>query len=460
MFDLLIDLDPSRGRQAGLEDALRRGVTSGQLTAGARLPSTRALAKELGYARATVVAAYEQLVAEGFLVAAHGAGTSIAAVPRAPADRPRVDRPPRRYLGDFRPGEPDRSSFPRSEWMSSLRRALSASGDDLLGYGDPRGLEELRHALAAYVGRARGVVANPERIVVFGGFANALAVLAEALRGLERHMIAVEDPALPFHPELCRRAGMDIERVPVDAEGVRVDVLAQTSAAAVLVTPAHQYPLGVALAARRRTALVAWARSTDGWIIEDDYDGEFRYDRQPIGAVQGLAPERVVYGGTASKSLAAGVHLAWLVLPQALVEPVVETARWRAAVSTIEQAAFADFITRGRLDRHLRQMRAVYRRRRDAVIALLRAQAPWLTMTGIAAGLHGTVELSGPVSREAEILRVAEAHSVGMHPLSVHRHAPGPPGLVIGYSRPAGHEFTSALERLGQLVSVLPPSSG
>jgi GntR family transcriptional regulator/MocR family aminotransferase len=254
----------------------------------------------------------------------------------------------------------------------------------------------------------------------------------------------------------CIRAGLAVERVPVDDDGLQVDRLRAGVADAVLVTPAHQYPLGVAMAPARRVALVEWARETGGWIIEDDYDGEFRFDRQPVGALQGLDPSRVIYGGTASKSLAAGLHLAWLVLPPSLVEPVTETIRWRVGVSSIEQAALADFITRGQLDRHLRQMRLIYRRRRDSVLSALGAHAPWMTMTGASAGLHGTILLEGTAEREYEILRLAERASIGMHPLTAHRHAPGPPGLVVGYSRPAAHEFSSAVARLGQLVSALP----
>ena len=456
MLDLLIDLDSGRGRQAGLEDALRRGVTTGQLSAGTRLPSSRALAADLGWARATVVGAYEQLVAEGFLVAVRGAGTRVATVP-VEGERVPLARVPRaRYEADFRPGEPDRSSFPRAEWAASLRRALREAPDELFGYGDPRGVWELRVALASYLGRSRAVIADPEQIVVFSGFASALALLAETMRLLGHSTIAIEDPALPFHPDFCRRAGLTVERVPVDGDGIQVDALRGTAATSVLTTPAHQYPLGVALAPARRAALVEWALRSDAWIIEDDYDGEFRYDAKPIGAMQGLAPDRVIYGGTASKSLAAGVHLAWLVVPVPLLEAIVDSSRWRMAVSRIEQAALADFITTGKLDRHLRRMRLVYRRRRDAVVGELRANAPWMSMTGISAGLHGAVLLEGRPDREHEILRLAEAASVGMHPLAAHRHAAGPPGLVIGYSRPAAHEFRGAVARLGQLVSALP----
>ena len=458
MLDLLLMPSDRHGRQAGLEDALRGAVASGQLPQGVRLPSTRALASELGCARATVVGAYEQLTAEGLLVAVRGAGTHVAAAPglapQAAALRAPVEA--RRYDADFRPGEPDRGSFPRRDWAASIRRVLSTAPDDLFGYGDPRGLRELRVALASYLGRSRAVRADPEHIVIFSGFAQALSVLAETLRTTGLDTIAIEDPALPFHPEFCARAGLAVTRVPVDEDGLRVDVLDDTRARAALVTPAHQYPLGVAMAPARRVALVEWARQCDGWIIEDDYDGEFRYDRQPVGAMQGLDPSRVIYGGTASKSLAAGLHIAWLVLPPSLVEPVTESSRWRVGVSAIDQAALADFITTGHLDRHLRQMRVAYRRRRDEVIATLRTHAPWMTMSGVSAGLHGTVLLDGPPSRELDVLAQAQRSSVGFHPLSAHRDAAGRPGLVIGYSRPAAHEFRGALERLGQLVSALP----
>jgi GntR family transcriptional regulator / MocR family aminotransferase len=456
LFDLLLDPDPRRGRQSGLEDALRRAVAGGQLTPGTRIPSSRSLAAELGWARATVVGAYEQLVAEGFLIAVRGAGTRVAIVPVEGAAVPAAKAPRTRYEADFRPGEPDRSSFPRNEWASSLRRVLREAPDELFGYGDPRGLRELRVTLASYLGRARAVIADPEQIVVFNGFASALSLLAEVMHSLGHSTIAIEDPALPFHPDFCRRAGLTVERVPVDGDGIRIDALSATAATSVLTTPAHQYPLGVALAPARRAALVEWARHHDAWIIEDDYDGEFRYDAKPIGAIQGLAPDRVIYGGTASKSLAAGVHLAWMVVPVPLLDAVVEASRWRMAVSAIEQAALANFIATGRLDRHLRRMRLVYRTRRDAVVSELRANAPWMSMTGISAGLHGAVLLDGSSEREGEILRLAEAASVGMHPMAAHRHAPGPPGLVIGYSRPAAHEFRGAVARLGQLVSALP----
>jgi GntR family transcriptional regulator/MocR family aminotransferase len=282
---------------------------------------------------------------------------------------------------------------------------VNGATDELFGYGDPRGVRELRVALASYLGRSRAVRAHPDQIVIFSGFAEALSILAETLRELGRTTIAVEDPALPFHPVFCIRAGLAVERVPVDDDGLQVERL-RAGVADAVGHPAHQYPLEFLMAP-------ASGRPRQGRGQEDGSSRtprEFRFDRQPVGALQGLDPSRVIYGGTASKSLDAGLHLAWLVLPPSLVEPVTETIRWRVGVSSIEQAALADFITRGQLDRHLRQMRLIYRRRRDSVLSALFRHAPWMTMTGASAGLHGTILLREPLSGRIQILRLPSEH--------------------------------------------------
>ena len=459
MSDLALDLDPSLGRQAGVEDALRRAVMTGRLPAGTRLPSSRALASDLGCARATVVGAYEQLVAEGYLLARHGAGTTVADVhvPEA-ASSPRPARRRVPLSAEFLPGEPDRSSFPRAQWMASTRRVLATTPDELFGYGEPRGLDRLRNALAAYLARSRAVVADPDRIVVFGGFADALGVLARTLATMGASAVAVEDPGLPPHRRVLGDAGLRVLPVMVDDAGVSVISLAREAAdaAAVLTTPAHQYPLGVAMAAARRTALVDWARRDDRWIIEDDYDGEFRYDRQPIGALQGLDPDRVIYGGTASKSLVAGLRLAWLVLPPALVGPVTDELGWPGAVSNLEQAVLADFVASGRLDRHVRRMRTEYRRRRDALVAMLVERAPDLTLAGISAGLHVTAYLpDGPDDAEEGLIAQAAARSIGLYGLGQHWCGePRAAGLVLGYSRSPAHAYGATVARLGELMAA------
>jgi GntR family transcriptional regulator/MocR family aminotransferase len=322
---------------------------------------------------------------------------------------------------------------------------LATCPDDLFAYGDHRGSIELRTALAAYLARARGVVTDPARIVVVAGYSSAIPLLADALTDLGVHRVAMEDPCLPPHARALAAAGPTVVPVPVDGDGLRVTDLADEGA--VLCTPTHQYPMGVALAPARRAALVAWGRATGGWIVEDDYDGEFRYDRHPVGALQALDPSRVVYAGTASKSLAPGLGLAWLVLPPALVEPVVEVKRRRrAAVSTIEQAALADFITTGRFDRHVRRQRAAYRRRRDAVLDVL---ADRFEVIGVSAGLHVTAL----TEREDEL--VARAASLGTALFGLGHHVLGERaqgGLVIGYSRSPAHRFPAAQERLAAIV--------
>lgn len=446
MLDLAIELDPAMGRQSGLEAAIRAAVRGGRLIVGTRLPSSRSLAAELGWARATVVGAYEQLAAEGYLRSVRGSGTTVAAV-RAAVDSPATSsRDARRVLADFRPGEPDRASFPRRAWLQSLRVALSTSSDDLFGYGDVRGLAALRTELASYLGRSRAVVAHADRIVLFPGFNSALSALTATFTRLGIDSLAVEDPSLPFHPAIARQAGLATVPIPVDDEGLQVDVLAGSRAGAVLTTPAHQYPMGMTLSPARRSELIAWADARHAWIVEDDYDGEFRYDRQSVGALQGLDPQRVVYAGTASKSLSPGLGLAWLVVPDDLVDPLLETKRWRVTMSTIEQAALAHFIATGRLDRHIRRMRTTYRRRRDALVGAL---DPRLELIGVAAGLHVVVRLPPRAPSEQDLLERARQASIALHPLSAHRATPSADeGIVVGYGRPPDHAFPAAVERL------------
>ena len=445
-----------KGRQTGLQAALRDAVASGQLPRGTRLPSTRALAAELGWARATVVGAYEQLVAEGILVADPGAGTRVSTAPDPSVPIGESAAPTRRYRADFRPGEPDRASFPRVAWLTSVRHAVNGATDDLFGYGDPRGVRELRVALASYLGRFASSArpSRPDRHlqrIRRSSFDPRRDTSRARTDDHRRRGSRAPLPSRLLHPRRSRgRASARRRRRAAGRPATRRCRRRRVG---------HPRPPIPARSRRWRPRVgspSSSGRETGGWIIEDDYDGEFRFDRQPVGALQGLDPSRVIYGGTASKSLAAGLHLAWLVLPPSLVEPVTETIRWRVGVSSIEQAALADFITRGQLDRHLRQMRLIYRRRRDSVLSALFTHAPWMTMTGASAGLHGTILLEGTAEREYEILRLAERASVGMHPLTAHRHAPGQPGLVVGYSRPAAHEFSSAVARLGQLVSALP----
>ncbi len=459
-LDLHLDLGSAPGGQRGhrvrarLEAALRDAARTGRLVPGTRLPSSRALAADLGLARNTVAEAYAQLVAEGWLTARRGSGTTVAdrAVSANQVSEPELPGPaergrPPRY--DLRPGSPDLSLFPRPGWLAAARRAVNAAPSSALGYADPRGRPELRAALASYLARARGVQADPDRIVICGGFTQGLALLSQVLRARGVTTLAIEACGQPSYRDQVRASGLALALLPVDEAGAATGRLPGTAAGAVLLTPAHQFPLGAVLAPRRRTQAIGWARDTGGVIVEDDYDGEFRYDRQPVGAMQALAPGHVVYAGSASKSLAPGLRLGWLVLPAGLAAEVA-AARGLAdrQGSTFDQLTLAEFIGSGQYDRQVRRARLAYRRRRDRLAATLR-QASRLPVSGIAAGLHALLELP-PGSAEDDLVARAARHGLaveGLGPYCAPGHRRGP-ALVLGYGTPPEHAFTGALARL------------
>jgi GntR family transcriptional regulator / MocR family aminotransferase len=448
--DLHLELAGHRVR-AGLEAALREAVQTGRLVPGIRLPSSRTLAADLGVARNTVAEAYAQLVAEGWLTAAQGSGTrvaSTAAVSPAHAVDGRPLAGTRAARHDLRPGSPDLSAFPRAGWLSAARKALSGAPSSALGYSDPRGRPELRTVLAAYLGRTRGVRVAPDRIVVCAGFTQGLALLCQVLPDVGVTEIAVEDYGQPHTAEALAASGLAPVMLAVDDGGAVLDKA--HGAQAMLLTPAHQFPLGSVLSPRRRADAARWAAGSGGLIIEDDYDGEFRYDRQPVGALQALAPEHVIYAGTVSKTLAPGLRLGWLVLPARLTEAVASVkARSDAHTSSFEQLTLAEFITSGAYDRHVRRVRLAYRRRRDRLVAALAAHAPGVRVTGIAAGLHAVAEL-GPGQREEQVIARGAARGVAIEGLggyALSEHTRGP-ALVIGYATPPEHGYTTALARL------------
>ncbi|MGX1368891.1 GntR family transcriptional regulator/MocR family aminotransferase [Streptomyces canus] len=443
-MDLHVRPEPDEGRRAGLERALRDAVRDGRLAPGARLPATRRLAEELGVSRGTVKAAYDQLVAEGYLTARQGSGTVVAPLPAADAGPPQSGARARAPLFDLRPGAPDVGAFPAAVWLRAVRRAVAAAPVSAYDYGDPLGRMELREALAEYLGRARGVVAPPERILVTSGAVQGLALLTRVLEG---GTVAMEDPGLPFHREVVRRAGGRVVPVRVDALGVEVDDLRDP--AAVVVTPAHQYPTGVTLHPSRRRALTDWARARGALVVEDDYDGEFRYDRQPVGALQGMAPGQVVYLGTASKTLGPALRLGWMVLPPHLVAPVADAKLHSDhSTETLGQLALAELIRTHAYDRHVRACRLRYRRRRDRLVERLGARR---RVHGIAAGLHALVE----VEDETAVLERAAAEGLAVGSLREHWHADGSrEGLVVGYGTPREGAYPGALDALVRVLEL------
>jgi GntR family transcriptional regulator / MocR family aminotransferase len=427
--------EPGVTLRAQLERHLREAVRSGRLPPGSALPSTRALADQLGIARGVVVEAYDQLVAEGYLVARQGSATRVADAALVGAAPPRPAEPSRPLRYDFRPGVPALETFPRSAWLASLRKALQEAPHAALGYGDPRGQPALRQALVGYLGRVRGVAVDPQQVLVCSGFAQGTALVCRALGRRGARRVAMEDPCHPGQRAIVAAAGLEPVAVPVDDHGIQVDRLEAVGADAVLVTPAHQFPTGTVLAAERRGALVAWAQRLNAVIVEDDYDAEYRYDREPIGAVQGLAPDRVVYAGSASKTLAPALRLGWLVLPAWLTNAVAEQkALDDLASPALEQLAFAELLADGGVDQHLRRNRVRYRARRDALVAALGVHAPQVRVRGIAAGLHAVAELP-PQAEEARVAAAARRRSVGVYPMRDYRFggSAAPPALVLGY---------------------------
>ncbi|MEU4691374.1 PLP-dependent aminotransferase family protein [Actinoplanes sp. NPDC023714] len=434
-------------------------MAAGRLAPGDRLPATRQLAAELGVSRGVVVQAYQRLTDEGLAAARTGSGTVVTGRPGT--RRPALDR--RRTLDELRlplstpdgidlnlsPGVPDLSAFPRTAWLRAERTVLDRVTGSDLGYGDPGGAPGLRSQLVGWLSRTRGVRAEADDVVVTAGVAQGLALLAQVLRGEGVSDVAVEDPGSRGATDQLAYWGMRTTGVAVDDEGMRTDLLAD--AAAALLTPAHQFPTGVVLSPGRRRTLLAWP----GLIIEDDYDAEHRYDRSPVAALQGSAPERVAYLGSVSKSLAPGMRLGWLVAPRRM-----QTALLAAKHATdlgnpaVPQLVLAELLASGDYERHLRAVRERQRRRRDALLGALRAHLPGARVAGVAAGLHLLVMLEGYGDTPDTVLaeRVAAA-GVMVHPLSWHRRRPGPPGLVIGYAAHPPDRLAEAAGRIGMALS-------
>jgi len=457
MRELLVHLDRSAGRLGGqVRGGLRDAIRGGRVPPGFRMPSTRALAESLGVSRGMIVEAYEQLVAEGYLTSRHGSGTRVsaayAATSRAESAGPLVEPA---ITHDLKLGVPDLGTFPRAAWLAATRHVLNTAPHSAFGYPGPSGAPGLRAELAEYLGRVRAAQVRPENVVIVNGVAQGLALVSQALRGLGHDVLAVEDPSGLGQRGIFTTHGLDLTFVPCDDQGLDVDALERSGARAVLVTPAHQYPTGVVLSPTRRAALIRWARAHDALVVEDDYDAEFRYDRDPVGCLQGLAPDHVVHVGSTSKALAPGLRLGWAVLPAALIERVHGLKTHADLGSAVlPQLALARLLETGGYDRHLRAMRAHYRRRRDAVADALAAHLPDARVHGIAAGLHLCVELPPGADEFATVNRARErgVRVDAMGPMRVG--ASGPAAVVIGYAASSPERLRAAMALLG--ASVLP----
>jgi GntR family transcriptional regulator/MocR family aminotransferase len=449
--ELLVELDRAvpEPLHRQLANGLRDAIRAGRLAPATRLPSTRVLAADLGVSRRLVVDAYSQLTAEGFLLSRHGSGTRVATVDAVTTPE-RDTEPARQFDVDFAPGSPDLGSFPRHAWLRALRQGLAEIESQAFGYVAPQGLHIARAAVADYLRRTRGVLADPQHIVLCSGATQAIALLATVLPS---QTVAMEDPGFWLHRMVLRHNGIEPIPVPIDDDGLDVAALADSGATAVLATPAHQSPTGVVLSAARRTELVQWARA-DHLVIEDDYDAEYRYDRAPVGALQGIAPDRVVYVGSTSKTLAPGLRIGWMVLPAHLVGPVaLSKGLADTGSSVMDQIAFAKLLTTGGYDRHLRQMRRRYLARRNALLRALARDLPEATVLGAAAGVHLTVRFPDgcPV---ADLVRRAAEMRVRVEPLAPCYAEPesAPPGLMLGYANLSESQIVTGVRALARAL--------
>lgn len=393
--------------------------------------------------------AYAQLAAEGYLEQPNRARPVVraAALHTPPAGTSSPIRP----LHDLSATTPDLSLFPRAAWARAERDVLRRVPDELLGYGSPLGPALFRQAVAARLGRTRGACTTADGVIATSGFTQAVDLVARTLVRNGARRVAVEDPGFDEQVATLGGAGLEVVPVPVDAAGLRVDLLPALGVDAVVVSPAHQFPTGAVLAAERRRELASWAVTNDRLLIEDDYDSEYRYDRQPVGALQGLAPDHVILLGTTAKMLAPALRIGWIVAPPHLVADISAT-RYSAdsMPATLPLLAYAALADGGALDRHLRHTRKQYAARRAALLAGLAGRR----VTGAAAGLHVVLELEP--GRDEAVADVLTRDRVRVRTLASYtldernRRA----GLVIGYGRLREAEIPQALAVLERALAL------
>lgn len=446
-----------RTLRASLRDALKDAIRSGRLTAGSVLPSTRALAADLGVSRGVVVDAYAHLGEEGFLVSRGGSGTMVSDAAQPATRRAQPERAvDRTYEIDLRPGPPDLATFPRAAWLTATREVLRSLPDAELGYASPWGVAALRDELAEHLTRVRAAMASPESCLVVNGATQGLTLLVRTLAENGHKTLAVESPSHSVQRRILGRHGLRVVDVPIDEQGIDVDALARTGCRAVLVTPAHQYPTGIVLSATRRNALIRWAERVGGIIIEDDYNPEFRYDRRPVGCLQGFGPEYVVLVGSVSKTLAPGLRLGWLVSPPQLHEALSMAKRDDDfGTGVLGQHVLAELFANGGYDRHVRRVRRHYMQRRDVLVSAMAAELPTWQVSGQAGGLHVMLRLPPGVD-EDRIIAAAAAKGLALQGTrAMYGSLPAEDGVIVSYARAPRSVLADAVRRLADAAHLV-----
>jgi len=450
---------PGRRMRDRLARALRTAIRNGQLTEGAAVPPSRALAEELGCSRWVVTEAYGQLIAEGYLTARVGSATRVSWSPDTTLPRPRAHPapapPPIRY--DLAPGLPDLRAFPRRRWADAVRAVTGSAVHYDLGLPDPAGHPGVRTTVAQYLRRSRGADARAATVTVCAGVTDGLVRTCRALRAEGIADLAVEHPGWGRLRDAATSAGLRLHPVPVDHDGLRVDDLVRTPARAVIVGAAHQFPTGTVLSPARRARLVRWARDVNGFVIEDDYDAEFRYDHHPVAVMQGMDPRRVFLLGSVSKTLSPALGLGWLVAPAAMTPALRAANPVAAAPPVLDQLALATFIDRGWYDAHLRAARRRFRTRRDLLIRTFGAQLPEARVAGTAAGLHILLHLPDRTDTHATV-RAAAAAGLRLADLDDYRvqHS-AERALVLGYGNISDPDIPPAVTLLRETLATRTP---
>ncbi|MFI6929799.1 PLP-dependent aminotransferase family protein [Streptomyces sp. NPDC050287] len=455
--DLLLHLgQPSDGPlHERVKRALRTAIRNGRIEVGTALPPSRQLAADLSCSRWAVTEAYSQLIAEGYLEAQTGSATRVRW-----SDNPDADslRPAARHtpaaLFDLAPGLPDLRAFPRRRWAEAVRTQVTTAAFTEFGYPPPGGHIRLRQLLADYLGRSRGVAATPQDVTVCTSVTDGVRRVCHALRADGITAVGCEEPGWTRLREVVRAAGLDPVPIRTDSGGLRTDDLAgHTGLRAVLTAPAHQFPLGTVLVPERRAALLRWARRVDGVVLEDDYDAEFRYDRRPVAAIQGMDPTRVILFKSLSKILSPALGIGWIVAPPRWTHHLHQTDQVATQPSTLDQLAFATLLESGAYDRHLRASRKRYRNRRDTLVQALAQQLPGAPVSGIAAGLHLILRLPATVDTQA-VITAAATRSLRVAGLAAY-HATddhNDHGLVLGYGNLADNAVSEAVRHLREAI--------
>jgi GntR family transcriptional regulator/MocR family aminotransferase len=495
-MELLLSVNRADPRpiQAQLFEGIRTLILNAGLKAAQRLPSSRDLASELSLSRNTVALAYERLAAEGYVKMKAKAGTYVnekipdsgvlvrrrPTVPGADSERVRLGKNPpfsgraqelwcevaERPKFDLFVGRPNARGFPARFWRRSAARHLSHPQRHLTEYGDPRGLLSLRQAVADHLGASRGILASANQVLITSGIQGALNIIARIfLAGRSPSPVAIENPCYQGAAFLFASYGSRLVPIDVDEQGLDVSQLERFSGSLVYVTPSHQFPTGYTMALERRLRLLDWAYRTGSYVIEDDYDSDFRYDGPPLTALAGLDRRgRVLYLGTFSKSIGAGMRLGYIVLPEHLLDQArIVKSLLDNGNPWLEQAVLADFLREGEFMRHLRRIRSFYLSARDALLESLRENFGEITVSGAEAGMHVMWQLPAHLPDALQMQRLALSCGVGLYPLAAAagyefegRRRFGERSLVLGYTALTSAELQEAIARVASRM----PTSG